>query len=159
VSSDQSSLPGPDAPRWTRREIVDLIHEGLPIIEAMVDETVRDRVARTLYEASPPRYGYSWPWKKLTPAGRDEWVCQADALLAAFPGIGLFERLEAWMSDDPLRRDVWITKRRGEPFDVLIVASGSGLGPGTDRGEGGAASPAAALSAALDQAETQERER
>jgi hypothetical protein len=63
------------------------------------------------------------------------------------------------MSDDPLRRDVWITKRRGEPFDVLIVASGSGLGPGTDRGEGGAASPAAALSAALDQAETQERER
>lgn len=34
VSSDQSSLPGPDAPRWTRAEIVDLIHDGLPLIKA-----------------------------------------------------------------------------------------------------------------------------
>lgn len=43
VSSDQSSVPGPDAPRWTRREIVDLIHEGLPIIEAYDTSIVAPR--------------------------------------------------------------------------------------------------------------------
>lgn len=125
----------------------------------MVDETVRDRVARTLYGSRPHTPGYSWSWGELTSVGQEKWVRQADALLAAVPEIGLFERLEAWLAGGS--RSLY-AETTGQALDLatieveleetapgLVVLNVGGDGP----------TLAGALSAALDQVETQERER
>lgn len=123
------------------------------------DETVSDRVAQTLREArNLPGVGDPSPWANAVPAARGAYLREADALLAAFPEIGLFERLGGWLlGDASLDRSAFIYTAIVDGFETCVVE--------LDK-EGKTAAvaivnrnPAVALSAALDQAETQERER
>lgn len=105
------------------------------------DESVRDRVARTLEDAADA-------------LALDDYVEAADRVLAAFPEIGLFERLERFLDPD---RCVRLTARP-QPWAAIHVSwRGAEPGRGTRveswRGVSGM-SVAAALSALLDRAET-----
>lgn len=107
------------------------------------DESVRDRVARWLYaHRSGPHGGSDYPWESLTWLGQEKWFQLADALLAAFPEIGLFERLEA-----SSRGFAAYCREADGAWRARVSCAG-------DAPSGTGTSPAAALSAALDQVET-----
>lgn len=111
------------------------------------DETVRDQVARAF------RDGYTRAIDERRPG--DAYGDAADALLAAFPELTLFERLAEWLAGGnrtALVDNAGFTAD-ADAFDVELEERVIGRGhPLVIEGSGD--SPAAALSAALDQAET-----